>query len=116
MNTYNNTKVGNVDTSPVNLENIQASFVPLPSIDIQSSASHVSELTNDTFCLPIDEKLDEEKEIIKKIEEATKSTFKVGQVFESAEQCKRAIKLFAQPLGFVASVSGQSMVCNRSDA
>ena len=27
-----------------------------------------------------------------------------------------AIKVFAQPLGFVASVSGQSLVCNRSNA
>ena len=40
-------------------------FLPhIPSIDIKSSASHVSEITNDTFCLPIDEKLDEEKEVI----------------------------------------------------
>ena len=50
------------------------------------------------------------------IEDATNSTFKVGQVFESAEECKRAIKVFAQPLGFLASFSGKSLVCNRSDA
>ena len=49
------------------------------------------------------------------IEEATKLHFKIDQVFESAEECKRTIKYFAQPLGFVASINGQSLVCNRSD-
>ena len=67
MNTSNNSKITNEDTSSVNSDNIQASFVPMTSIDIQSSASHESELTNGTFCLPIDKKADEEKEIIKKL-------------------------------------------------
>ena len=51
---------------------------------------------------PIDDKADSDEEIIKKIEEATKPRFQVGQVFESAEECKRTIKDFAKPLGFVA--------------
>ena len=45
---------------------IQPSFVPMTSIDLQSSASNDSDLTNGTFCSPIDEKNDKEKEILKK--------------------------------------------------
>ena len=72
-------------------------------------------LTNGTFCSPIDEKMNTDENIINKIEEETILQFKIGQVFESAEDCKRSIKYFAETLGFVASVNGQSLVCNQSD-
>ena len=85
------------------------------SIDLLSSSSNDLDLTNGTFCSPIDDKADNDKEIIKNIEEATKSRFQVGQVFQSLEECKRTIKYFAEPFGFVASINDQSLVCNRSD-
>ena len=96
-------------------EENQSLSVPLNSIDLLSSSSNDSDLTNHTFCSPIDDKANNDEEIIKKIEEATKLRFKIGEIFESAEECKITIKDFAQPLGFVASINGQSLVCNRSD-
>ena len=87
--------------------------VPLNSIDLLSSSSNDSDLTNCTFCSLIDEKAKNDEEIINKIKEATKLQFKVGQVFKSAKDCKRTIKAFAEPLGFVASINGQSLFCNQ---
>ena len=66
-NTSNISNFTNQATSSVGFSMIQASFVPMISIDLQSSASHDSDLTNGTFCLPIDEKVDKEKEILNKL-------------------------------------------------
>ena len=65
-NTSNISNVSNDNTSCVGSDMIQPSFVPMTSIDLQSSASNDSDLTNGTFCSPIDEKIDKEKEILKK--------------------------------------------------
>ena len=65
-NTSNISNVSNDNTSCVGSDMIQPSFVPMTSIDLQSSASNDSDLTNGTFCSPIDEKVDKEKEILKK--------------------------------------------------
>ena len=62
-NTSNISNVSNDNTSCVVPDMIQPSFVPMTSIDLQSSASNDSDLTNGTFCSPIDEKVDKEKEI-----------------------------------------------------
>ena len=85
------------------------------SVDLISSASSNSYLPNGTFCLPIDDKFDK-KEITKRNDDATNSTLKVGQVFKSSEECKKAINICGQTLGFVASIIEQCLVCNRSDA
>ena len=56
-NTSNISNVSNENTSRVDPDMIQPSFVPMTSIDLQSSASNDSDLTNGTFCSPIDKKL-----------------------------------------------------------
>ena len=105
-------QIATTDTSYVASNNNQSLMVPLNSIDLLSSSSNDSDLTNGTFCSPIDEKANNDEEIINKIKEAIKLQFKVGQVFKSVEDCKRTIKAFAEPLGFVASINDQSLVCN----
>ena len=52
-NTSNISNLTDQDTSSVGSDMIQASFVPMSSIDLQSSASNDSDLTNGTFCSPI---------------------------------------------------------------
>ena len=54
------------DTSLVGSNDIQSSTVPMDSIDLISSSSNNSDLTNGTFCLPIDDKSGNDAEIIKK--------------------------------------------------
>ena len=56
-NTSNISNYSNDNTSCVVPDMIQPSFVPMTSIDLQSSASNDSDLKNGTFCSPIDEKL-----------------------------------------------------------
>ena len=65
-NTSNISNFSNDNTSCVGSNMIQPSFVSMISIDLKSSASNDSDLRNSIFCSPIDEKADEEKEILKK--------------------------------------------------
>ena len=77
------------DTSFVASNKNQSLTIPLNYINLLSSSSNDSDLTNGTFFSPIYNKDDNDKEIIKKIEEAMKSMFQVGQVFQNAQECKR---------------------------
>ena len=60
-NTSNISNVSNDNTSCVGSDMIQSSFVPMTSIDFQSPASNDYDLTNGTFCSPIDEKVDKKR-------------------------------------------------------
>ena len=60
-------KVANKDTLSVSSNENQSLLVPLNSIDLLSSSSNDSDLTNGTLCSPIDDKANNDEDIIKKI-------------------------------------------------